>query len=94
MTAPNSSGGSLSQPSDAMITTEPRVASPWCDASSARTLVAIRVPPKRSTTDSAAASTAASAEEWANFTVRRVSEVAKAKTSASAASTAPRIRWR
>ena len=57
-------------------------------------LVAMRVPPKRSTTAAVASSMATSASRWARTGVSRVSEVAKANTSASVRRAAARMRWR
>ena len=64
----------------------PRVSSPCREPRSARRLVAMRVPPKRSSTAAlASVDRHVAPSRWASIGVSRVSEVAKANTSASAA---------
>ena len=77
----STSGGSLSQPSEAMITTAPRSALPCGAASSPPTHRPRCVPPYRSTTFALARASATSAERCDNAGVSRVSDVENANTS-------------
>ncbi|OCB64177.1 hypothetical protein A5677_09505 [Mycobacterium malmoense] len=77
----STSGGSASQPSDAMITTAPRRALPCGGDSSVATLRPMDVPPYRSVTLALARASATSADRCASTAVSRVSDVENAKTS-------------
>jgi hypothetical protein len=94
MAAASRSGGSPSQPSEAISTTAPRRVPPWCEARRVLRQWAMRVPPNRSVTRSVASSNASWAEWCARTVVSRVKDVANAKASACVVSVRARIRCR
>ncbi len=94
ITAASSSGGSLSQPSEAMTSTPPRTTLPCRDRSSSARQRARWVPPNRSTTCEPACATAADGDRCASAGVSRVSDVENAKVSACRVRAKTRIRCR